>query len=260
MAILVLQHDPQDRPARLGQVLRDNGHKLRVIELFRGQPVPVDLDDVDGVVSLGGPMNVDEADAYAWMRPEMALLKAAHETELPVVGLCLGHQLIAAALGGEVAKMASAEIGWHEVTLAFPGTMEVMYAGMPWKTTQFHAHGYEVTKLPAGATPLAGSKACRTQAFKIGMKTYGFQYHFEWMQDDIEAFVQWAEKSSAGGGFGAGQDIAAIRAATPEKYVMFRHFGDRLCNNLASWLFPLDKRLGHKNTIEPAANFHAAKS
>lgn len=259
MAILVFQHDPNDRPGRLGQVLRDNGHKLRVLELFNGARVPADLDDVDGVLSLGGAMDVDQKDQYPWMAPEMALLKAAHEAELPVVGLCLGCQLVAAALGGEVGRMAQPEIGWHEVTLAFPGTMEVMCYGLPWKTTQFHAHGCEVTKLPPGGTPLMGSKACKTQAYKVGMKTYAFQYHFEWLKEDIELFLAATEKTAAAGGFGSGVDLAAARAGMAEKYPMYRHLGDRLCNNLASWLFPLDKRLGHKVTIEESvANFKGA--
>lgn len=259
MAILVLQHDAADKPGRVGQILRDNGFKLRILQLHEGDPVPADLDDVDGVVSLGGPMNVDEGDKYPWIPQEMALLKQAHEAELPVVGLCLGHQLIAAALGGEVGKMATPELGFAEVNLAFPGTMEIMLSGIPWKTQQFHAHGYEVTKLPPGATPLAGSKLCRTQAFKLGMRTYGFQYHFEWTKQDIIEFLDETEKSAAKGGFGAGMDIPAARASVDQHYALYRHLGDRLCTNLATYLFAIDKRYA-RPTIEPRPNFHAALS
>lgn len=260
MAILILQHDPKDPPARLGQVLRDNGHQLRIVELFAGESVPPDLDDVDGLITLGGPMNVDEEDQYPWMAKELELIRRAQEAELPIVGICLGCQLIAKAFGGEVAKMPEPEIGFAEVQLAFPGTMDVIYFGVPWKTQQFHAHGYEVTKLPPGATPLAGSKACRNQAFKIGMRTYAFQYHPEWQQREIQRFLGAAEESAARGGFGSGVDFAAVRASIDRHYPMFRHLGDRLCNNLASWLFAIDKRLGHHATIEPVANFHAAQS
>lgn len=260
MALLVFEHHPADPPARLGQILRDHGHRLRIIQLHRGQPLPPDLDDVDGVISLGGPMNVDEPDQHPWMSREIELIREAHERDLPVVGLCLGAQLIATALGGEVAKMAEPEIGFAEVQLAFPGTMEVICAGVPWKTQQFHAHGYEVTKLPPGATPLAGSKQCRNQAFKVGLKTYAFQYHPEWAREQIDHFLDRTEQTAAKGGFGAGIDIPAVRAAVDERYPMFRHLGDRLCNNLAAWLFPLDKRRTSMATIEPVANFHPARS
>src|SRR5690606_9295573 len=116
------------------------------------------------------------ADQHPWMAGEMALLKAAYEAEIPIVGICLGCQLLAAALGGEVGPMdAGPEIGWHTVQLGFPGTIDPLHNGVPWKTTQFHAHGQEIKKLPAGAVPLAGSKACKMQAWKAGYRTCGFQ-------------------------------------------------------------------------------------
>lgn len=260
MAILVFEHDPRDPAGRLGQALRDVGHSLRVIRLHDGDALPPDLDDVDGVVSLGGPQNVDEVDQHAWMAGEIDLIRQAHESQLPVAGICLGAQLIATALGGEVSKMEQPEIGWHDVQLAFPGTMEVMYAGVPWKSTQFHAHGYEVTKLPPGATPLAGSAMCRNQAFKVGFKTYGFQYHFEWDRKGIEAWLDGVKQRAGGGGFAKGVDLEAVRRQLDEHYEMYRHMGDRLCGNLTTYLFAIDKRLGHHATIEPVANFHAARS
>lgn len=260
MAILVFQHHVDEPPCVLGTKLRDLGHKLRTVRLFAGDAVPADLDDVDGIVSMGGPMNVDEAAANPWIPAELALLKAAHEAKLPIVGVCLGAQLLAAALGGEVGAMPAPEIGWGQVQLGFPGTVDPVYAGIPWKTTQFHAHGQEVKKLPPGATPLSGSKACKTQSFKMGYRAYGFQYHFEWTARDMEAQLRLIEKTATDGGFGAGTDFAAIRGAMEASFPMYRHLGDRLCDNIATLLFAIDKRLGHHATIEPVANFHAAQS
>ncbi|MFA9479241.1 type 1 glutamine amidotransferase [Phycisphaerales bacterium AB-hyl4] len=240
MAILVFQHNSHETPARLGDILRDNGHRLRVFRLNEGDSLPPDLDDVDGIISLGGPMNVDEADEHKWINDELAYLKQAIDADLPVVGICLGAQLIAAAMGGKVEAMPAAELGWHNVKLAFPGTIDPMMAGLPWTHMQFHLHGQEVTELPPDATPLAASKVCKNQAFKVGLRAFGFQYHFEWDKQQLHAALD-GHQAWIGEAEG---DVEAIRTEIDTYYEMYRHLGDRLSANLATLLFPLDKRLG----------------
>ncbi len=235
MSILILQHVANEPACRIGEVLRDTGHRLRVCEIFNGQAIP-DLDNVHGVVSMGGPMNVEDQATLPWLAQEMELLRSAHARGVPIVGVCLGAQLLAAALGGEVAAMKTPEVGWANVKLAFPGTIDTIYTGIPWDTTQFHLHGQEVTKLPPGATPLAGSAACRTQAFKVGLRSYGFQYHFEYRRDDLPTFIQDGLFAKAG------VEGQAFLTQANVYYDAYRHLGDRLCRNLAGYLFPLDKR------------------
>ncbi len=250
--LIVLQHHPRESPARLGQILTEHGHRLRTVELFDGAPLPPDLDDVDGLVVMGGPMNVDETDQHAWLKPEMDLIKQAHDAELPIVGICLGSQLIAAALGGEVAPMDTPEAGFAPVKLAFPGTMDPLHAGIPWESPQFHLHGQQVVKLPDGATPLSGSEACKTQAFKVGLRTYGFQYHFEWTRRDLDVVLDdntaWLAEH--------GIDAGPIRESIDAHFPQYRRLGDRLAATIANILYPIDKRISH--TIRPAANFHAS--
>jgi GMP synthase (glutamine-hydrolysing) len=123
MSLLVFQHHENEPPCVLGSVLQDHGHKLRIVELFAGQTVPPDLDDVDGILSMGGPANVDETAHYSWITPELEFLKNAHG-KVPIVGICLGAQLIATALGGKVAAMPTPEVGWAVVKQAFPGTID----------------------------------------------------------------------------------------------------------------------------------------
>jgi len=252
MAIIVFEHHAMETSARLGQVLRDHGHRLRTIRLYAGDPVPADLDDIDGVVSMGGPMNVDQVDEYGWINEEMALIKSAHDAGLPVVGICLGAQLIAQALGGTVGKMDTPEIGFAPVNQFRPGFPDTIFGGIPWKTEQFHTHGYEVTELPPGGAILASSDACKHQAFRVGMNTYGFQFHFEWTRGDIagilDQFADWLKDSGA--------DADAIRAGLDEKYDLYRHLGDRLCGSLAALLFCIEHRLDH--TRGPVANFDAS--
>ncbi len=220
----------------LGGVLQAQGHKLQPIRLYDGEPVPADLDNVDGVVSMGGPMNVDEIVEHPWIEDEMAYLRAAHDANVPIVGVCLGAQLIAGALGGTVAAMEQPEVGWQNLKLAFPGTIDPVYTGIGWETTQFHLHGQEVTKLPPGAAPLAGSAMCRNQAFKVGLTTYAFQYHFEWDRAGLDTFAHDAIVMRAG------DTPAQIQSQTREFYDDYRRLGDRLCHTLATILLPIDKR------------------
>ncbi len=241
MAIVVFEHHPLQSLGRLGTVLNEHGHRFKIIQLHAGDAVPPDLDDVDGVIALGGPMNVDEGEKYPWMQAELDYLRAAHEAPLPVLGICLGAQLLAVALGGKVEAMETPEIGFHPVTSTFFGTTDPVLIGVPWETRPFHAHGYQVTTPPPGGTPmpLQGSAACKCQAFRVGLNSYGFQYHFEWTRETIELLI--ANEPEF---YGSGPHAADhILASLDEHYDFYRHMGDRLCNNINMLMFPIDKRL-----------------
>lgn len=239
MSLLVFQHHPAETPSEFGKILRDYGHKLRVIKLHDGQSVPADLDDVDGVISLGGPMNVDEVALYGWIEKELAFLKMAFEAGKPMVGICLGAQLIAAALGGKVTPMAAPEVGFQNITLTpMPGggTTDTLFQGLGWNTMQFHLHAQEVSALPPGGTPLAGSKACKTQAFRIGQRTYGFQYHFEWDLHALRAATRDPLVAKAGA------KPEEMMQAIDANYDSYRRLGNRVSETIALMLFPIDKR------------------
>lgn len=247
MAILILQHAPHCGPGRLGACLRDHGFTLdiRRLDLPADHPaqrgkrtgVPADLDNIHGVISLGGPMNV--GDNLPWMQPEIDFLKKAHAAQLSIVGICLGHQLIAHALGGQVGPMDKPELGFHTVSINPGGQVEPMLAGIPWDCPQYQSHGQEVKQLPPGAQLLASSKACKNQAFKAGLRTYGFQYHFECdkaMIAELEkcdkGVSEWAHQSQAP----KGQDPDAAAE-------MFNRAADRLCVNIATLMFPVKAKL-----------------
>ena len=255
MPLIVLQHHRLETPGRLGDLLQQLGHRLDIRKLYDGQTVPADLDDVQGVISLGGPQDTDEVQRHPWMQPEIDFLKKAHDAEIAVLGICLGAQLIAVALGGEVARMEKPEVGFAKVSSTFFGTVEPLLTGVPWHTTQFHLHGCEVKKAPPGGTPipLQGSAACKCQAFKVGLSTYGIQYHFEWTRakliDVLDDNADWLDKH--------GLDVATIKAQFDTHYDMHRHLGDRLCENFAKLLFPIDKRLVVTGTAKTVQNFHA---
>lgn len=232
MAIVVFQHWDTGRPGRLGATLREHAFKLRLLRPDRGDQIPQDYDDVDAVISLGGPQNV--GDPQPWIAQEIDFIRGAHARALPIVGVCLGHQFLAAALGGEVGPMATPELGFVDVDLTPAGQTDTMLAGVAWRAPQYQSHGQEVKKLPPGAALLASSAACKVQAFRAGLRSYGFQYHFEVDPELIQKYAA------------ADRDQLARLGLSPDHITRqaqqsgerFARLGDRLCLNIATYLIP----------------------
>jgi GMP synthase (glutamine-hydrolysing) len=247
MAIIVFQHSPLCGAGRLGATLRDHGFKLDIRRLDTGGAagggVPPDLDNVHGVVSMGGPQNVGES--HAWMEPQYAFLRKAHAAQLPIIGVCLGAQLIAHALGGQVGPMTDAagrpklEAGFHKVSINPTGQIEPMLAGILWDSMQFQMHGHEVRQLPPDSTLLASSVACKSQAFRVGLRTFGFQYHFECDRPMVDVLTKDSEEWMRP----AGVTVSDVAAQADRCYPEFARLADRLCVNLATLLFPVERRV-----------------
>lgn len=242
MAIIVLQHGVDGGPGRLGIVLRDHGYKLDVRRADQplggaagNRGVPRDLDDVSGVVILGGEQNVTDMARYPWMQDEAALVRKAHAANVPVVGICLGAQLIAHALGGTVGPKDAAECGFAMMDVTVPGQTETMMAGVPWKSPQLFFCGQEVKTTPAGAMVLASTRTLKVAAYKVGLRTYGFLCHFE--HDRAAAEGSAAYVCSTGG---PRADMATQMA---QHYETFARVSERLCENIATYLLPESRRL-----------------
>lgn len=240
--IVILQHNDDAHAGRLGRTLRDHGFRLdiRRVDLAPeqgGGPVPTDLDDLHGLVVLGGKQNVDEG--HAFLAREQSLIRLAHEAGLPVIGICLGAQQVAVALGGKVEPMAIPEVGVTPIDLTVPGQTETILAGVPWRCPQLHSHAYAVTGLPTGATLLASTAACKVQAFRVGMRTFGFQFHFEcdgpMARDMLDRSAGLADR--------AGVTDAEMNGQLARHGEMFARASDRLCMNLVSFVFTFDELL-----------------
>jgi GMP synthase-like glutamine amidotransferase len=151
--------------------------------LYRpGAPVP-DVTQAAGLIFMGGPMSVN--DDLPYLRQELRLISQAAELKRPILGVCLGAQLIAKALGAKVYRNAVKEVGCFEIHLTGAAARDPLFAGLGPAETVFHWHG-EKFDLPPGAEWLAWSKACRNQAFRAGAGVYGLQFHLEVTPATIE--------------------------------------------------------------------------
>ena len=237
MSIVILEHSPSTGAMRLAAALRDYGHRLRVIELHAGAAVPSDLDDTDGIVATGGKYSANNNEP--WLEPEMKLLAEADAAQLPVIGICLGSQVLARALGGEVSTMdGGIELSWHEVALTPVGAEDPLFAGIAWTSMQFHWHQDEVSKMPDGARVLATSQRCKAQAWTHGLRTYGFQYHPEVYADTAEAWAGQDPDDLQK----AGITLDELKKQTAEHYPSFERLSNRLFESIAMLLVPSDRR------------------
>ena len=181
--ILVLQHIHSEALGIIEQVLVRYGLTPRCIEIFAGEPVPRRMGQAAGLVVLGGPMSVYEQTRHPHLAEEMHLIDRALRSETPILGICLGSQLLAAVLGAEVHGGERQEIGWHEVTLGELAGADALFSPAVEESgettfTAFHWHG-DVFVLPAGAESLASSEMTTHQAFVYGRSAYGIIFHME---------------------------------------------------------------------------------
>ena len=182
--VLVIQNDVTCPAALVGEWLLEDGLALRIVDAFAGDPVPVNVPaDVDAVLSLGGVVGANDDDVASWLPAERALLRDATQTGVPVLGLCLGGQLLAAATGGTVHVADVTEIGVTEVARTLDGLGDAVIGSlMPTQGEMIPAsqwHLDHISSLPDGAVLLMTNEACRVQAFRLGESAYGLQMHPE---------------------------------------------------------------------------------
>jgi len=180
----VLQHVPFEGLGSIKTWLSLKNARITYTRFFQADPLP-DLAAIDLVIALGGPMSVNDENQFPWLKDEKIFVAEAVHAGKAVLGICLGAQLIAAALGGQVYTAPEKEIGWFPVAAESnpPGAFV-----FPESMTVFHWHG-ETFDLPIGALHLAGSAGCRHQAFQIGAHVLGLQFHLETTPASAEALI-----------------------------------------------------------------------
>ncbi|MFQ5354181.1 MAG: type 1 glutamine amidotransferase [Thermodesulfobacteriota bacterium] len=186
--ILVLQHVKAEGPGLIGAAARAEGFSLRTIRLFAGEKLPSKSREYSALVVLGGPMGVyDEAD-YPYIGDELLLIKSAFRLKIPVLGVCLGAQMMARAAGAEVRRGGTKEIGFYSISLTPEGRIDSLLLGLPSEFTVFQWHG-DTFDIPEGAENLAASADFENQLLKVGSNSYGLQFHIEVTEAMVRDFL-----------------------------------------------------------------------
>ena len=224
------QHVPFEGLGCVQPWLQKHAFQITSTRFFESPQLP-NLTEIDLLVVMGGPMSINDELQFPWLLPEKAFIRRAIEAEKPVLGICLGAQLIASALGAEVYPNGEKEIGWFPIeavtttdqsVFRFPPTVKV-----------FHWHG-ETFDLPSGAVHLARSSGCENQAFQIGQRVIGLQFHLETRPEDAEQLI-WHGREELQPAQYVQAELEML-AAPPERYQIVNELMDRV----VSFLLDLD--------------------
>lgn len=269
-----MQHAPYAAPGRIVPVFRDFGIQTELRRLDKGDEVPTDLDEVGVLIVLDGPMHVSEigSEKYPYLATELNTVQRMVSIDRPVLGIGFGAQMLAHAGGakvylnikppphvphGQPAPPPSTEpptpwpeFGWAPVTFPFPGGTEPIVFGMADGAPMFHWHTetFDLPRLPAPPNPppppapppptgnalLSSSRLCKNQAFRFRQRLFGFQYHFELTEPDIEAYCQAGQEELTKA---LGPDgLQKVRRDTKKNYPRYARLGEKLLKNFVQFL------------------------
>ncbi len=239
MNFLLLQHLQIEPAAIIGEMIEEAGHRIEPVRMDRGEPVPQSLSGFDGVVVMGGPMSANDTH-LSFVADEIELLREAIKVDLPVLGLCLGAQLLARAAGAEIVTSPVRELGWYPVLRTRYSAGDPIFRALDDDGLMvFQWHG-ETFTLPDSATLVATHTDVPQQAFRIGSSQYGLQFHIEVDEPIIESWVEAGESERAALGEAG---IAAIRAQSPD-YLPAAH---SFCRQMIkAWLGLCDRAVAVK--------------
>jgi GMP synthase-like glutamine amidotransferase len=211
--ILVFRHAPHEGPGYLADYLERRGLPLRLVRIDRQDPIPSSIDGVSGIALMGGPMSVN--DNLPWIPKVTRLIRKAVDADLPVLGHCLGGQLISKALGGVITRSPVKEIGWLPVSRVDNVIARDWLDGLPPDFEVFHWHG-ETFSIPTGATRILASRDCANQAFVIG-RTLAMQCHIEMTGEMVRA---WARVGA--------DELAPVCVTVQDPHTMTQNLDERI--------------------------------
>lgn len=224
---LVVQHTATETPGWLAEWLPAAGLALDILRPYAGDPLPSSLGS-DALIVLGGPMGAYDDEVAPWLPATRELLRSGVARSVPVLGVCLGGQLLAAACGGSVVRGRSGpEIGVGEVSLSAAAGADGLFGVLPTAVPVLQWHYDEIAELPAGAVRLAQSRVYRNQAFRVGDRAWGLQFHLE---TPVSMVAGWACNDAAevrAAGLDPEQVVIDLAAAEPDLIVAWRPVVER---------------------------------
>jgi GMP synthase-like glutamine amidotransferase len=222
MRVLSVIHQADAASGVFGETVRERGAELAEWNIAAGSPPPAPPESYDAVLVFGGAMHVDQEDRHAWLRDENSLLQGLLERGMPILGVCLGAQLIAKAARAKVGPAREPEIGWYDVELTPEAGSDPIFSALPARFAAFQWHSYAF-ELPPGAVALARNPFC-LQAYRLGETTWGIQFHAEVSRGTLDDWIA-SSRPEDGGGL----DLERLRAETAEKIGAWNRIGKRIC-------------------------------
>ncbi len=186
--IIIIRHVAHESAGTLENIFAKAGVEYQYLDVLHEYPCSFDCRKCGGLVVLGGPMNVDEVEKHPYLSDEIQWIRQTVEAGIPLLGICLGSQMLAKACGAKVYPGSIKEIGWYPLELSTAAGEDRLFAGCGPKLTVFQWHG-DTFDLPPGAVHLAQSPLFRNQAFRIGPQAYGLQFHIEMTAEMIEDWL-----------------------------------------------------------------------
>jgi GMP synthase (glutamine-hydrolysing) len=229
--IWVLQHHPAENLGTIAEALEEAALAWQYVRVFDGHPIPDAMKGAGGLIVMGGPQTVYQLDRYPHLRDEMRLIESALEEHKPILGVCLGSQLLAATLGAQVRRGERREIGWYPVRLADSARDDRLLRGLPGEFVAAHWHS-DVFDLPADAIKLASSEATDVQAYRYRDNAWGFLFHVEMTAEILRKLVdEFGEGLSR-----VGIDGEAMVARAPEYLTALGTIGSTI---FSRWAGPI---------------------
>lgn len=239
--ILVFQHVAAEPLGTLDPLIRRRGHRIRFVNFEREPDAQPSVDRYRGLVVLGGPMNVEERETRPHLKTELRAIERMLELGRPVLGICLGAQLLAHVLGAPVRRIERPEIGWYPLTTTDAGRLDPVLAPLGTTSPVFQWHGRHF-EVPSSAVHLARTDSCEQQAFRYGDNAYGFQFHLEMDQPLIERWLATPAYRAELAASGLPHDDAAIRALTQTHIAPMQAQAEAVFNNFLDLVGRPDRR------------------